>query len=104
MPSWSPSLDNPYGLRRPHITQRMRQEVAERYGCGPGERVVITCTYCSDAITIDRTYPRRTRFLDADGYARPELDHVIPLARDGANTADNLVPSCLSCNRSKCAR
>lgn len=29
------------------------------------------------------------------------LDHVVPLSRGGANTADNVVPACLSCNSAK---
>lgn len=28
-------------------------------------------------------------------------DHVVPLARGGANTADNLVPCCSTCNQAK---
>lgn len=28
-------------------------------------------------------------------------DHVVPLARHGTHTADNIVPSCLSCNLKK---
>lgn len=100
----APSIEHPYGLRRPTINQAMRREVAERYGCGPGQRVPITCAYCTTTIVIDRTRPKRTRFLDSEGRSWPELDHVIPLAQDGPNTADNLVPSCMPCNRSKCAR
>jgi 5-methylcytosine-specific restriction endonuclease McrA len=29
------------------------------------------------------------------------VDHVIPLARGGAHTAENLVPACQRCNDSK---
>ena len=32
------------------------------------------------------------------------VDHVVPMSRGGGNVADNLVPSCLPCNRSKSAR
>lgn len=79
----------------------MRRAVAERYGCGPGETRRIVCHWCNDWIIIDRTNPRRTYFLDVNGYSWPELDHVIPLSRGGPHTADNLVPSCISCNRAK---
>lgn len=78
--------------------------MALRYGCEDGQRVPIGCHYCGDFILIDRTNPRKTRFLDANGTSRPELDHVEPLYRGGPHTAANLVPSCLSCNRSKGAR
>ena len=32
------------------------------------------------------------------------IDHLIPTKRGGANTGDNLVWACRSCNSSKCAR
>lgn len=88
-------------VSRPYISQAMRREVAERFGCEEGATVTIGCTYCGDPITIDRTEPRHTRFLDDCGRSRPELDHVQPLFWGGAHTAANLVPSCLRCNRSK---
>lgn len=89
------------GTRRPAVNQAMRREVAERYGCRAGTTLVIGCYYCGDFILIDRTDARRTRFLDRAGTSRPELDHVIPLYWGGAHDASNLVPACLSCNRSK---
>lgn len=78
----------------------MRAEIAERYGCGRGQRVTIGCHYCGDPIVIDRT-SKRVRFLDSLGRSRPELDHVKPLFWGGPHTAENIVPACLSCNRSK---
>ncbi len=33
-----------------------------------------------------------------------QLDHVIPLARGGADDASNLVPSCAGCNLAKSDR
>ncbi len=35
---------------------------------------------------------------------RLSADHLIPTKRGGANTGDNLVWACRSCNSSKCAR
>lgn len=88
-------------MTRPAITKPMRAAVAERYGCHEGDLVIIGCAYCGDPIFIDRQTPRRVRFLDSWGRSYPELDHVEPLFWDGPHTADNLVPACLSCNRSK---
>lgn len=31
----------------------------------------------------------------------PVLEHVVPLSRGGTDTIDNVVPSCMSCNRRK---
>lgn len=88
-------------MTRPAITQAMRREVAERYGCLAGERREVGCHYCGDRIIVDRTTHNRTRFLDVYGRSFPELDHVEPLYWGGPHTADNLVPACLRCNRSK---
>lgn len=81
----------------------MRVEVAERFGCGPGQVVQITCAYCPAPIFIDRR-ARRVHFLDEFGRYYPELDHVEPLYWGGPHVASNLVPACLRCNRSKGAR
>ena len=35
------------------------------------------------------------------GYAALTMDHVIPLARGGRSTKDNLVPCCKDCNTKK---
>lgn len=35
------------------------------------------------------------------GYANLTMDHVIPLARGGRSTKDNLVPCCKECNTRK---
>ena len=35
------------------------------------------------------------------GYANLTMDHVIPLARGGRSTKDNLVPCCKDCNNKK---
>lgn len=92
-----------WGYRRPQVTQTMRIAVAERYGCLEGQRLWIECVYCGDPILIDRTR-RRVRFLDVYGRSYPELDHVEPLFWGGEHHPDNLVPSCMHCNRSKGAR
>ena len=44
-----------------------------------------TCWYCGQKV----------------GYANLTMDHVIPLARGGRSTKDNLVPCCKECNTKK---
>lgn len=44
-----------------------------------------TCYYCGQKV----------------GYANLTMDHVIPLARGGRSTKDNLVPCCKDCNTKK---
>lgn len=59
---------------------------------------------------------KRTRFevFKRDGFAcqycgaHPpsvvlEVDHIVPVAEDGANDMDNLVTACMACNRGKAA-
>jgi 5-methylcytosine-specific restriction endonuclease McrA len=87
--------------RRPYISQGMRQEVAERIGCADGKRIRTHCPYCDALIEIDRTNPKRVRLRTADGFYEPEFDHMESLHDGGSHTADNLVPACLRCNRSK---
>ena len=87
-------------MARPGITLAMRRAVAVRFDCLPGERRWIECAYCDDPIEIVHT-PKRVQFLDRMGRSFPELDHVDPLYWGGPHTAENLVPACLRCNRSK---
>ncbi len=44
-----------------------------------------TCWYCGQKV----------------GFKNLTMDHVIPLARGGRSTKDNLVPSCKECNNKK---
>ena len=85
---------------RQTITKPMREAVALRHGGIPGKRVAIECAYCPSMIVIDWT-EKRVRFLDERGRSFPELDHVEPVYWGGPHTVENLVPACLSCNRSK---
>ena len=43
------------------------------------------CHYCGEQVGIDALVP----------------DHVIPMVKGGANSIDNIVPSCRFCNASK---
>lgn len=89
---------------RKAITQDLRQQVARRVGATPGQTLTVKCNYCPVLLVIDWSDPKRVRILDAQGKATPELDHVKALANGGSHTADNLVVSCLSCNRKKGTR
>jgi len=52
------------------------------------ERDVYTCQYCNKIFSMEKL----------------SLDHVIPRSRGGKNTWENLVCSCIECNRRKKAR
>lgn len=53
-----------------------------------------------DRVKLD--YGKRCCYCGADG--RLSLDHLLPRARGGLDSADNLVWACRSCNSSKGAR
>ena len=47
-------------------------------------------------------YGGRCAYCAASG--KLTMDHVVPLSKGGAHTADNIVPVCLACNMSKGAK
>ena len=56
------------------------------------------CTYCDAWHTKWKKRSGRHDWKSSNG------DHVLPLSKGGADTMDNLVPCCLSCNASKSNR
>jgi 5-methylcytosine-specific restriction endonuclease McrA len=48
---------------------------------------------------ICAAFAKRCAYCGRDG--RMEMDHVIPMSAGGGTTPDNVVPACISCNRSK---
>lgn len=84
--------------RKRAIPCAVRREVAQRYGCSPGERLEVPCHYCGAPGFIRWTMSRSWVTFDH------ELDHVIPEVLGGPSTADNIVLACQPCNRRKGAR
>lgn len=68
---WDKDIDRPPA----HIWQALRLAVFERDN--------FICTYCG-----------------AHG-VKLECDHIIPVAKGGTHTMENLTTSCFNCNRSK---
>lgn len=87
--------------RKQRITQAMRQGVARRLLVEPGSVCRRPCIYCSQSLIVDWRDPERVRFLDSEGRATPELDHVHSLANGGPHVVENIVLACLRCNRRK---
>ena len=57
-------------MKRKHISSRVRQKIWEKYG---GK-----CAYCGEPIPFKGMH----------------VDHLIPLARGGADSDDNYMPAC----------
>jgi 5-methylcytosine-specific restriction endonuclease McrA len=79
--------ENP-GRLREYNHKRRAQIVASRGEATAATiRVLLTepCVYCDSMENI-------------------EIDHIVPLARGGTHTPENLAPACRSCNRSKGAK
>lgn len=64
-------------MKRKHISSRVRQKIWEKYG---GK-----CAYCGEPIPFKGMH----------------VDHLIPLARGGADSDDNYMPACPTCNHYK---
>ena len=64
-------------MKRKHISSRVRQKIWEKYG---GK-----CAYCGEPIPFKGMH----------------VDHLIPLARGGADSDDNYMPACSKCNHYK---
>lgn len=66
-------------MRRPTTTAAMKLEVLRRVG------VIVPCAMCQSAIEIKDVH----------------FDHWLALVDDGEHTAENLRPTCFSCNSQK---
>jgi 5-methylcytosine-specific restriction endonuclease McrA len=74
-------------IRGTSIEDFTEQDVRDAYGD--------TCYLCDAAIDFDIRWPAPQS---------PSLDHVIPLARGGTHTLDNVAMTHLRCNHEKNAR
>ena len=74
-----------------------------------------TCAYCDIPVVVEDQQPIGSLAAEAytdpcnpdslrDGWSVVEVDHVTPRCQGGADTPENTVPSCTSCNRSKGGR
>lgn len=90
-------------MNRPAITWEMRIWVAEDVGAISGCVTLIRCPYCEAPLKADWRDYYNPRFLELTGVSA-DLDHIHPLARDGAHQAENIIPTCRRCNRSKGAK
>lgn len=87
--------------RKKTITYAIRQSVATRFGCPPGESIEANCVYCGSP---GRIHWFRKRNGEPSGwvyFSELELDHVIPENAGGPTTADNITLACRTCNRRK---
>lgn len=76
--AWELEHPEPTGRLRWFDATYVREQVLSRDG--------EVCTYCAD-----RSGPF-------------EIDHIVPLIKDGSNDLDNLTVACRPCNRSKGGR
>lgn len=83
------------------IPDRVRREVALKYGCIPGEFKDVACFYCGELGTIHWHRLRSGRPGHWITFAGMELDHLIAEDQQGKTNKENLVLACRACNRSK---
>lgn len=82
------------------IPAEVRRQLAARYGCKPGQSVVVKCAYCNSIGTIFWIV-RRKQVLGWVSISGLEIDHSTPESAGGETKANNLVLACRRCNRSK---
>lgn len=86
-----------------NLLRQSRADYLARGGTGPMtltadelgallDRYQMTCAYCRVGLE---------READVGNERKLTLDHVRPIDRGGAHTADNVVPACFRCNRRK---
>lgn len=86
--------------RKLAIPSEARRAVAMKYGCSPGASKDVGCYFCGLPGKIHwwkRSDGKPSAWVIFD----LELDHLHPEAAGGANSAENLVLSCRSCNRGR---
>lgn len=90
-------------FRKAPIKAETRRALAIRYGCEPGQCVLVKCHYCEFTSEI-QWFLGATKRKNSFGWAafgEFEIDHVVPEFHGGATHESNLVLACLKCNRSK---
>lgn len=86
------------------IPEAVRRAVAKREGASPGADTDVECAYCGHpgVLTWAKTASgRASSWVRLTGL---EWDHVVPVARGGEHTPENLLLACPRCNRSRGAR
>lgn len=88
------------GYKKKAIPDRVRREVAVRYGCPPGGTIAVRCAYCPKLGRIT-WYPNKDGGGSFWVHFEHQMDHVIPEFLGGPTEADNIVLACGPCNRRK---
>ncbi|MEM7209591.1 MAG: HNH endonuclease signature motif containing protein [Pseudomonadota bacterium] len=89
------------GSRKLAIPNSVRREVAEKYGCKPGERTDAACYYCGSEGRISWHRLHSGRPSGWVTFPGLELDHLEAEFKGGENACENIVLACQHCNRSK---
>lgn len=90
--------------RKQPIPEQVRRDVAARYGCSIGGRVLARCAYCLGNGEIEWFAPCHRPGKGRVALLGLEFDHVIPESLGGLSVESNLVLACRPCNRSKGAK
>lgn len=87
--------------RKLAIPLASRRALAEKYGCGPGERADASCYYCGAPGEVVWHQLRNGRPSAWVVFPGLEIDHLEAESGGGGNMQGNLVLACRTCNRSK---
>jgi 5-methylcytosine-specific restriction endonuclease McrA len=81
-----------------YIRHDVRCVVAARQGAVRGREVEIRCPHCGAHGRLSWSNPKRARYPGEIGAYGLHLDHIVPRALGGPDTADNLQYVCDRCN------
>lgn len=89
--------------KRSRLPNAARRELAQKYGCRPGETIEVACHWCGliDLLKWPLLFSGKPSCWPIFYHT---IDHVIPLSRGGTHDVSNLVCACSSCNSSRSAR
>ncbi len=100
-------VDKPGKCRFPRESSRklaipfsVRQAVAKKYGCPPGEDIDVTCYYCGEPGSV-RWWKKSNGQPSSWVTTTLSFDHLVAEFNGGNTDSDNMVLACHSCNKSK---
>ncbi len=85
---------------RVQISDRLKREIAVKYGCRRGETTTAKCAYCEATGSVQwlTHTPAAVGYVTFPGL---HIEHVIPQSRGGKTAVENLVLACRTCNLDK---
>lgn len=86
--------------KKAQISDRLKRDIAAKYGCRRGKVVSAKCCYC-DYVGQIRWIAHSSEAAGFVSFKGLHVEHVIPESRGGDTAIENLVLACRPCNLDK---